>query len=70
ERVATALQHAEWQVDYEGVEKFAIRALRGVLPMYVKGFPGAAQIRAALYRADSIAEVRAALAGLSPLVAA
>ena len=62
ERIALAVRHATMQAEYEGgPEVFAIRALRGQLPMYIKGFPGAAEVRAELYRADSVADVRAAL---------
>lgn len=67
ERVRTAILHAERQVAHEGLEFPAIRALRGLLPMYVKGFAGAAEVRAELYRASTLAEVRAALRPLATL---
>ena len=35
----------------------AIRSLRGQLPMYIKGIPGASQIRAELYQANSVLDV-------------
>lgn len=78
ERIETALQHARLQVAYQlelssykealehpehkQNEGWAIRSLRGQMPMYIKGVPGAAQIRAELYQANTVADVEAALA--------
>ena len=77
DRIETALTHARMQVayqlelptyeealehpDHDQAEKWAIRALRGQLPMYIKGIPGAAQVRDTLYRANTVADVEAAL---------
>lgn len=77
ERIETALLHARLQVAYQlelptyeealahpdhaQNEGWAIRSLRGQLPMYIKGVPGAAQIRAELYQANTVADVATAL---------
>ncbi len=47
--------------DQPAIEERAIRALRGQLPLYIKGEPGAAQIRNRLTACDSVAEIRAIL---------
>jgi tRNA-dihydrouridine synthase len=39
----------------------AVRALRGIVPMYVKGFEGAAQVRSELYQSSSYSEIAATL---------
>jgi tRNA-dihydrouridine synthase B len=73
ERIETALEHARLQVAYECEvstyeealmhpdhdfnEGRAIRSLRGQLPMYIKGFTGAAQVRAELYQANKVSEL-------------
>ena len=73
ERVRIATLHAKLQVAYECEvstyeeallhpelavhEGRAIRSLRGQMPMYIKGIPGAAQIRSELYQANSVADV-------------
>lgn len=73
ERIDTALLHAQLQIAYECEvstyeealehpdvafnEGRAIRSLRGQLPMYIKGFDGAAQIRSELYRANTLADL-------------
>lgn len=41
----------------EPLELKAIRALRGQLPLYIKGLPGAAQIRGKLSRVSSLSEL-------------
>ena len=80
ERVDTAILHAQLQVAYEcEVSTFeeaqthpdfalnegrAIRSLRGQLPMYIKGIPGASQIRAELYQANSVSDVERILESL------
>jgi len=77
ERIEIALLHARLQVayqlelssyeealahpDHDQNEGWAIRSLRGQLPMYIKGVPGAAQIRAELYQANTVADVADAL---------
>lgn len=79
DRVETAIEHARLMVAYEAeVERYedtlgladradielrAIRALRGQLPLYVKGEPGSAQVRERLSRASSVAEVEDLLEG-------
>jgi tRNA-dihydrouridine synthase len=80
ERIETALEHARLQVAYQlelgsyeealehpehlQNEGWAIRSLRGQLPMYIKGIPGAALIRAELYQANTVADVEQALSVL------
>lgn len=44
------------------IELRAIRQLRGQLPMYIKGEPGAAHVRSLLTACSSVAEVRSTLA--------
>ena len=79
-RIETALLHARLQVAYQlelpsyeealahpehkQNEGWAIRSLRGQLPMYIKGVPGAAQIRAELYQANTVADVERALSSI------
>lgn len=65
ERIATALDHARMQVTYEEYatdapttpEVRAIRSLRGQLPLYIKGVPGASEIRSKLTLTNSIQEL-------------
>lgn len=63
ERIEVALEHARRTVDYERfldekeAELRAIRSLRGLMPLYIKGAPGASQIRARLTACDTFAEV-------------
>ncbi|MCH7944943.1 MAG: tRNA dihydrouridine synthase DusB [Armatimonadetes bacterium] len=47
----------------ERLELKAIRALRGQLPLYIKGLPGAAQVRGRLSRASSVSELEEILYG-------
>ena len=76
ERVGVALLHARMRLRDElrqaahdeedrrpvrDVESHCMRALRGQLPLYIKGFPGAAAVRARLVQTDSIAEVESIL---------
>lgn len=84
ERVRIAIQHAKLQVAYECEvssyeealqhpelafhEGRAIRSLRGQMPMYIKGIPGAAQIRSELYQANSVADVERILESFCGLV--
>lgn len=81
ERIEVARLHARLTVEAaiaeeperpDLAERFAIRSLRGQLPIYVKGVPGAAEIRAEMYRSDTLADVDAALAkiDLTPALAA
>ncbi len=58
ERADTALTHL---LDLSTVmgEPRAVRHLRGQLPLYARGFPGAARLRDGMMRAETIAEVRA-----------
>ncbi len=45
----------------EAVESHSLRGLRGQLPLYIKGYPGAAALRARLVQAESYAEVEGLL---------
>ncbi len=83
ERVRVATLHAKLQVAYECEvstyeealqhphilvhEGRAIRSLRGQMPMYIKGIPGAAQIRSELYQANSVADVERILESICEL---
>lgn len=65
DRIETALEHLRMMVDYEAdgganlaeAEVWAVRHLRGQVPMYIKGEPGAAQVRERLTKCNSVAEV-------------
>ncbi len=81
ERIETALLHAQMQIAYECEvttydealshpelamhEGRAIRSLRGQLPMYIKGIPGAAQIRSELYQASTLDDLDRIFDGLA-----
>jgi nifR3 family TIM-barrel protein len=65
ERIHTALDHLRLMVEYEAAseektndapELRACRALRGQIPIYIKGYHGAAQLRDRLTRCSTIAE--------------
>lgn len=63
ERVATALEHAEDLADSLG-ETRAVHHLRGQLPNYVRGYPGAVRVRDGIHSAHTIAEVEAVFAAV------
>lgn len=71
ERIEVALEHLRLMVDYEtkseeggaDPELRACRALRGQIPMYIKGFHGAAPLRDRLTRCSSVAEFEELLRG-------
>ncbi|MDI9638914.1 tRNA dihydrouridine synthase DusB [Kamptonema cortianum] len=79
ERVAIAIEHAKMMVEHEfaaeenfpsknpltpaEIELRGIRALRGQLPLYIKGEPGASQIRGRLSTVCSLAELEDILHG-------
>ena len=45
-------------------EAAAVRHLRGQLPLYVRGYPGAARLRDAIVQANTIADVEAVFAAM------
>ena len=47
----------------ERLELKAVRSLRGQLPLYIKGLPGAAQVRGKLSRSSSVSELEDILEG-------
>jgi nifR3 family TIM-barrel protein len=62
-RIETALEHLRLMVEYEtdadptnNPELRACRALRGQIPLYIKGVPGASQLRDRLTRCSTYAE--------------
>lgn len=67
ERVSVALEHVRETVAYEALddprdpELRAVRSLRGQLPMYIKGAPGAAAVRQRLTASNSYDEVESVL---------
>ncbi len=81
ERVRAALLHVRMMICYEAGEPYedpegrlpddseaetrAVRHLRGQLPLYVKGFPGAAAVRKRLSECSTYSEVRAVLESLA-----
>jgi len=60
QRIEVALRHLQLAIQFKG-EWVAVREMRKQLAWYVKGRPGAAQIRASLNQATSQAEIRAIL---------
>jgi nifR3 family TIM-barrel protein len=60
ERIDVALRHLELAIEFKG-EWVAVREMRKQLAWYVKGRPGAAQIRANLNLATSKEEIQAIL---------
>ncbi len=62
ERAAAALRHAQLTIETTlSDEKLAIRELRGQIVKYALGVPGAAAMRDALVRAETLADVEAIL---------
>ena len=61
ERIATALEHVCDLAQREGEDR-AVRHLRGQLPHYLRGYPGAARLRDHITSADTIADVEATFA--------
>ncbi|MBV6457276.1 MAG: putative tRNA-dihydrouridine synthase [Fimbriimonadaceae bacterium] len=69
-RIGAALQHLRWMIafehgqdEFEQIERFdpaaelrAVRALRGQLPLYIKGYPGAALLRGSLVQVSTLEE--------------
>lgn len=62
ERVEKALRHAEMLIDYKG-EYIGIREMRKHMAWYMKGLPGAAELRGKLNYAENRAELEALLRG-------
>ncbi|MGI8924008.1 MAG: tRNA dihydrouridine synthase DusB [Fimbriimonadales bacterium] len=68
ERIQVALEHLRLAIDFERetgtfrdvafAEIAAVRSLRGQIPLYIKGEPGAAALRNALVAANTYAEVQ------------
>ena len=67
ERLAVILAHCEREVAYCGNERLAIHSLRARLMSYTHGMPGAAKMRVALARVESVEDVRSVLCGSVPL---
>lgn len=73
DRIDTALEHARLMImaeaeaesfeealdsaDYAGIELRSLRALRGQLPLYIKGEPGASELRGRLSTVSGLAEL-------------
>ena len=64
-----SLDEARNRGDFEQVEGRAIRALRGQLPLYIKGEPGASAVRARLTTCSTLEEVEHILAGMATAAA-
>ena len=60
ERVECALEELRIAIEDKG-ECVAVHEARGRIAMYIRSFRGAAQIRAEINRADTYAQVEAAL---------
>ena len=62
ERVEKALRHSQMLIDYKG-EYIGIREMRKHMAWYMKGLPGAAELRGKLNYAETMAEMEALLRG-------
>ena len=62
ERVEKALRHAQMLIDYKG-EYIGVREMRKHMAWYMKGMPGAAELRGILNYAENRAELEALLRG-------
>lgn len=62
ERVEKALRHAQMLIDYKG-EYIGVREMRKHMAWYMKGMPGAAELRGKLNYAESRAELESLLRG-------
>lgn len=62
ERVEKALRHAQMLIDYKG-EYIGVREMRKHMAWYMKGLPGAAELRGKLNYAETMAEMEALLRG-------
>ena len=62
ERVEKALRHAQMLIDYKG-EYIGVREMRKHMAWYMKGLPGAAELRGKLNYAENMAELEALLRG-------
>lgn len=62
ERVEKALRHAEMLIDYKS-EYIGVREMRKHMAWYMKGLPGAAELRGKLNYAENRAELEALLRG-------
>lgn len=62
ERVEKALRHAQMLMEYKG-EYIGIREMRKHMAWYMKGLPGAAELRGKLNYAETMAEMEALLRG-------
>ncbi len=60
ERIETALRHLELAIEYKG-EWVAVREMRKQLAWYIKGRPGASELRSRLNQASSQEEIQAIL---------
>ncbi|MEQ1936409.1 MAG: tRNA dihydrouridine synthase DusB, partial [Fimbriimonadaceae bacterium] len=63
ERIEVALEHLRLMIEFESKhsdlgELFACRQLRGQIPMYIKGYPGAAPLREKLTKCSSYNEFK------------
>ncbi len=61
EKLAICLEHATAHCEYRG-EEIGIKEMRGHLPFYVKGFPGASTFRGQLTQVSSLQQVEELLA--------
>ncbi|MBQ9092022.1 MAG: tRNA dihydrouridine synthase DusB [Anaerotignum sp.] len=62
ERVEKALRHSQMLIDYKG-EYIGVREMRKHMAWYMKGLPGAAELRGKLNYAEAMAELEALLRG-------
>ena len=66
ERITVAREHLQLMVDLYGEER-AVREMRGQIPWYIKGLPGAARLRRLACEASSLEEMEDVLAEIWPL---
>lgn len=62
ERVEKALRHSQMLIDYKG-EYIGVREMRKHMAWYMKGLPGAAELRGKLNYAENMAELESLLRG-------
>ncbi|CAG9462508.1 unnamed protein product [Pedinophyceae sp. YPF-701] len=62
EVVAVAQQHVHGLADWEGDELTSVLKMRSLVPLYLLGFPSAAELRKRLQKANSLGDWEAAIA--------
>ena len=66
--IAACLEHLRFSIDYKGDERHAIVEFRKFYKGYLRGAPGAAQLRADLMSAATLVEIEERLAAFTESV--